>query len=503
MLQFICFQPVNASKNVSVPIDGIDAVALGSGDEGQMNSNSSGTFIGACEQRIFSYENPAFDGTLTFIIVYSNIGVFEKSSQRPPVVECVIDRFHQLVSGVELLFCADNDISKALYERFRFSAPHCQSERCGFVLYVPLDCVESPVHVENGVANICLSEFRLEIFTPGVSMAACFDSLAVLEQCVKSAGCICLDDAFEIFEKFEVLVEGQIGRIVKHRDIAMCADVGRNFALANVVLVLAVLDLDGGVIGFDDIRREQLSFHQVIQKAESVGSSLHPVALSGARNSDVMTGEDFLLAIVGKTVVEFADNYFSQKARTGVAARDGGAGLFGGGDVLLAARASAGLLQMIENLQAGAYHFELVGKQVANGHSFDGTVWAEHVFRFDRMLHGFVRQIFGIFEDMFDTRRFAFLSCLVSSSSFCPADCGARIVFFGLFAVVALVAFFGLGNQDIQFLLQVFKQLALFFTANQGLFQLFSKLSDRVVQFRDVRQQVGVFLLQSRDFLAV
>ena len=58
-----------------------------------------------------------------------------------------------------------------------------------------------------------------------------------------------------------------------------------------------------------------------------------------------MTGEDLFLAIVRKPIVKLADDYFSEQARSGVTARNRGACLFSGDDVLFAARVSTSLLQ--------------------------------------------------------------------------------------------------------------------------------------------------------------
>ncbi len=101
--------------------------------------------------------------------------------------------------------------------------------------------------------------------------ATSFDSLSVSIQGIKSASGVCLNDATEVFEKGEVFVKRQVWREVEHvyRMIGI-ADVCGDFSFANIVLVAAVLNLDGRVVSFDDAGLEQLNFLKVVEQGKSV-----------------------------------------------------------------------------------------------------------------------------------------------------------------------------------------------------------------------------------------
>lgn len=402
-MKFGCFHSIDARQNVGVPINWVDAIAFCRGNEREMNGNSFSACIGAGKQRVLSYENPAFDCPLGLVVVDCNVGVFEKSCQRSPVFECVVDRLHQLMGGVEFILCTDDDLSKLLNDWLRISAPYRQSESRRFVLNVPFDLVELAIHIKNGAANILLGELGFKVFAPRVSVAAGFGSAPVLVQRIESAGSVGLNNACKIPKERLVFLKREVRREVEHvQRVRRVSDVCRDFSFANVVLVAAVLNLDGRVVGLDDGRREQFLLHQVVQKRQCICGHLHPVALGGARDGDVVTGEDFFLPIVGKSVVELAHDYFAQKSRAGVATRNRCARFFSSGDVLLAARAGACFLQVIEHLQAGADHFELVGEKVAYEDCFDRAVRTDVCIRFDQMRKRLVRKIFSILENVLD-----------------------------------------------------------------------------------------------------
>lgn len=503
-MKFACFQSIDARQDVGIPVHGVDAVALRCGNEREMNGSSSGALVGARKETILSHKDPAFNCPLGLVVVDCNVGIFEESSQRSPVLESVVNCFHQLVGGIEFAFGIDNDFPKKLDERLRFFAPHSQPKTCRLVLYVPLDFVEIFVHVENCTADLLFGEFRFKVFATGVSAATCFDSLPIFKQGIESAGSICLNDAFEIFEEREIFVKGQVGRKVEHVHwMSGIADVGSYLPFANIVFVSAVLNLDERVVSFDDAGLEQFNFLKVVQQGEGVGGCLHPVALGRAWDVDVVAGEDFLLAIVRKSIVEFTDDYFCEQARTGVASRNGWTGLFGSDDVLLAARASTGLLQMLENFQAGAYHFELVSEHVANGHSFDRALWARNVFRFDRMRHRLMRQMFRIFEDMFDAGCLILPGGISTSIWFGLAESRARVVFLGLLPVVSLVAFFRLSDQDIELGLQVFEQFTQLGIALECFAKLSIQLLEKLCLVLYLLLVVSALLSQSQEFFVI
>ncbi len=495
-MKFGCFQSIDARQNIGIPINGIEPVAFCCGNEGEMNSNSFGPSIRAGKQAVFSHKNPTLNSPLGLVVVDCNIGIFEKSCQGSPVVERVANRLRQVVRRIEFVFSVDDDFSKKLYERFRFSAPDCQSERRRFVLYVPLDTVKISVYIKDRVSNIFFGELGFKVFATGMSAATGFDSLSIFIQRVESAGSICLNDAFEVLEEGDVFVKREVWREVEHvyRMLGV-ADVCGHFPFANIILVAAVLNFDGRVIGFDDAGLEQLKFLEIVEQGKSVCSGLHPVTLSGARNCDLVTGEHFPLTIIRKPVVKFADDYFTQQSRTGVTARNRRTGLFCCNDVLLAARAGSSFLEVIENLQAGAYYFELVGEKVTYEICVYRAIRTDYVFWIYRMLNGLMAEILSIFQNVFNTggssiARFSARSCFFLSLK----SCRTGIVFFSFVSVVALIALFGLSNQDIELSLQVLEQFAQLFVAVQRLLEL-------TLQVCVLLDKALNFFIQSRGFV--
>lgn len=504
-MELVCFQLVDAGQNISVPIDRIDAVALARGYEREVDGNSLCSLIGACKQAVFSHQYPALDRPFRLVVIDRDFRILEESGERAPVIEGVVYGLHQLMSGIQFVFSPHNDFPETLYEGLRFSAPHGQSEGWRLVFYIPLNLVEFSVDIEHRIAHALFSKFRFEVFAPGVSVASSFDSLAVLEQCVEAAGGVSLNDAFEVLEKVKIFVEREIGRAVEYGDFALrVANVGGNFALADVVFVLAVLNFNGRVVGFDDVGFKQFLLEQVIQQGKRIGCELHPVTLRRARNYDIVSRKDLLLAVVRKAIIELANDYFAQEARTGVAARDGRARFFGCDDVVLAFRAGTSFLAMVEDFQAGAHHLELMCEQVADENGFDIAIRANRIFGANRVWNRFMRQMLGIFEYMFNAGRCLIFS--IGASLWFPlrfSGCRAGVVFLSLFSIVTFVAFFRLSDQDIELSLQFDQKSSQLRVAVQGLFQLFLELGDSVMQGYDGCPQFRVFSLEPRDFLAI
>lgn len=480
MLEFVGFQSIDARQNVGVPIDGIDAVAFSCSNEGEMNGNCLRSLVRAGEQAILSDKHPGFDRPFRLVIVYCNIRIFEKSCEREPVFQSIGDRLHQVVGRIEFVFCPHYDFSEALHEGLRFSAPDGQSEGRWFIFYVTFNFVQVSVYTESGIADIIFSEPCFEVFAPGVSAATSLDSLLVLKQCIETAGGVSLDYASEIFEEFEVSVEGQIRGVVEHGDFALgIADVGGNFAFANIVFVRSVLDLNGRVVGFDDGGLEQLFLLEVIQQREGGGSRLHPVTLSGARNDHISACKDLLLAIVGKSIIEFADDYLRQEAWTCIAARNRRAGFFCRDDVLFALGASTSFLAVFEDFQTGTHHLELMCEQVADEYRFDKAIRADRIFRFDRMWNRFVRQILGVIEDVLNAACFPIFGRrsrgIFNGVCIRRAGSRARVVFLRRFPIVAPVALFRLSDQCIELGLQIFEKVTQLVVAVQCLSKLFAE----------------------------
>ena len=465
-MQFVCFHTVDASKNVGIPIDWIDAITLGCSDEGEMNGNGFCAVVGASKQTIFPHENPAFNCPLGLVVVDRDVRVFEKSGQCSPMLQSVIDCLGQFVSRSEVVFSSIDYFSQTLHERLGFFSSHRQTVVSVSVFNLTLDAVKFSVYLKNSIANIGFGKLSFEIFAARVSRATGFNSLSILKQSIESAGSVSLNDAFKVFEKLQVFIKRQIRREIEHCDFRLHANVRSNFAFADIVFVFAVLNFDGGIVSLDDSGSEQMFFLKVVQNRKSVCSRLHPVALSRAWDSDVMASEDLFLTVVGKSVVELADDYFREQTRTGVAAGNWRARFFRSYDVLLAARTGACFLQVLDYLQPGAHHFKLVSEGVANVNSFGRAAGTERVFRLDRMMYRIVRNIFGIFENMFDAG-FCF-----SFPSFFSSGLWAGIVLLRLFTVVSLVAFFRLRDQNIELGLKILQQCAKFLVTFERLFEL-------------------------------
>ena len=497
-MELICFEFVDAGQNIGIPIDGIDTIALASGNEGKVNSDCFRALVGPGKQTILSHENPAFDSPFRLVVIDSDVRISEEPGQSDPMLQCICDCLHQLVCGMKVLLRTHNDFAEALDERLGLSPSHAESKERGFVYYVPFNFVQFPVYVEHSVANFFFAEFCIEVFSSGVSVATGFSSFAVFEELIETAGCISLDDTFEVFEKLQIPVERQIRRIVKDDDVTIgVTDVGGNLALANVVFVLAVLNFDGRVVGFDDVRLEQFFFEQVVQQGKCVGCVLHPIALSGAWNHDILPRKNFLLTIVGKSIIEFAYNDFAQEAWSCITARDRETWFIGSDDVLFATGARPSLLAMLQDLQACADHLELVREDIADEYCFDVAFRANRVFRSDWIWHRFVWQIDGVVEDVLDAGG----SLIVCSGACFCRSCGGRawVTLFCLFPVVTPRTFFRLSDQDIEFGLQVLEQLALFLVAIESLFQPTLQIFDERGEALNFRPGVGEIILESRE----
>ncbi|MDQ5937203.1 MAG: hypothetical protein QG574_4562 [Cyanobacteriota bacterium erpe_2018_sw_21hr_WHONDRS-SW48-000092_B_bin.40] len=475
-MQFICLQPIDSRKDVGIPVHRVDAIAFGRSDEGKMDRYGLAAFIGASKEAVLSDENPAFDRSLCFVIVNGNVGILEEPGKGSPVFESVANGFHQVMRWVEAAFRLDDDFAQELYQGFRFSAAHGQSKSGWFVFDLPFDLVQFPVNIENDRSNVVFGKARFEVSSPGVSAAASFGSLLVIEQSVESTGCICLDNSAKVLKELKIFAKGQIGRVVEESNFAaIVADVGSDFPFAHVPFMAPVLNLDGGVICFDDARFEQFFLEHGIQQGKGIGGILHPIALRGARDSDVLASENLLLAVIGQAVIELADNDLGEQAWSCVAPGDRRAGLFSGDNVLFALWTGASFLHVVEDFQARAHHFKLVGEQMSDMLCLDRACRTNRIFRFDLMWNRFMLQACCVIEDMLDAgslvgpigslgRAIRGLLLFGCSRSWVVSFCFCPVFFF--------VSLFRLCNQNIELGLKIFKQSAQLFLSVERLFQL-------------------------------
>jgi len=100
-LKFSSLQSVDASEDIGVPVDRVDTISLSRGDEGEMNSDSPSSCVGACEQTVLSHEDPGFYRPLGLVVIDSNFGILEKTGQGNPVLERVVDCLCEFVSRGE------------------------------------------------------------------------------------------------------------------------------------------------------------------------------------------------------------------------------------------------------------------------------------------------------------------------------------------------------------------------------------------------------------------
>lgn len=119
-MKFVGLQTVDAREDICIPIDRVDAVALGGSDKGEMDGGGFRAFVGAGEEAVFPHQHPAFDCALTFVIVNGNVGIFKKPGEREPVIQCVVDRFHEFMARIEFGLRARNYGAQLFDERLRF-----------------------------------------------------------------------------------------------------------------------------------------------------------------------------------------------------------------------------------------------------------------------------------------------------------------------------------------------------------------------------------------------
>lgn len=497
-MKLVRFQAIDAREDIGIPIDRVDAVALGGSDKGEMDDSGFRAFVGAGEEAVFPHQHPAFDCALTFVIVNRNVGIFEKSGERQPVIQCVVDRFHEFMARIEFGPRARNYGAQLFDERLRFFAPHRQPELLRLIFDVLLDLIQVSINVENGVANILVIGLGVKVSAPGMGTTTSFSSLTVFEQSVETSGSVSLNDALVIFEKFKISVEGQLFRVVEHCDLVLgVTDVGSNFAFADIALLRAILNFDGRVVCLDDGRSEQLSLLQVVEQREGVSGGLHPVALRGARNRYIVARKDFLLSIVGKSVVEFADNDFSQEAWSGIAAGDWCAGLVCCDDVLSALWAGSRLLAVREDLQASADHLELMRNRVADKNGVNFAAGTDQFFRLDGVLDWFVWKFAGVVENMFYAAGL-FLVGVGRALRFCASR--ARVMPLRLWTEVITVSFLLLLKQFVQFGLHLNEEGAQLGIALGGLLKLLLQLRNGLSQLGDDGMQLRIFFSEALVF---
>lgn len=493
LLKFRSFHFIDASQDIGIPVNRVDAIALGARNEGEMSGNCAGPGIGTGKETILSHKNPGFNSSFGLIVVDGNVRIFEKSGQRNPVIEGVLNCLCNIACWGKFIFSTNDNFSKLFCERHGFSSSHGKAIGRRFIFDVTFDLVELGVDIEDSISDVLFGELRLEVATPGVSVAASFSPFVVSKDGIKTSCSIGLYDPGKVLKELQVFVEGEIWRVVEVVDwMVGITDVGGHLAFANVIFVAAVLNLDGGVVCFDDRGLVNFLLLQLTEEREALCCSLHPVALSCARNGDVVSGEYFFLTIIGKSVIELTNYDFGKEARTGVATRNRRARFFGGGDVLLAPWAGSCFLNVFDYLETGANHLKRMSDEIADRSSFYGAIWAGYVLRFNRVISWFMRQRLGVIENMLFAS-FGFCANRGSVLGLWLSESRARVEFFRFLAVVALVALFRLRNESIELGLKVFEEGSEFFVAGVCLLEL-------LLQVFNSGSQSEILLSEACDF---
>ncbi len=498
LIKFIGFERVDAREDIGVPINRIDTIAFSGGDKREMNGDGFGSFIGARKQAVFPYQHPDFNSPFGRVVINRDCRIFEKSGESQPVFESVVYGYHQLVRGRKNGFGADDVFSQLLDQGLRFAAAHCQSNCCSFVFDLVLNVVQVSVDIQDDAAQVVLTGF--EVFTPRMSATAGLRFGTISKQGIKAAGSVSLNGTAERFEKLGVFVKRQVGREVEHcHPCQFITNVGGDFAFADVVFVFAILNLDRGIVSFDDGGPEQAFFQASVKKPESAGGSLHPPTLSGAGDGDIVATEDLLLPIIGEPIVEFADNDFSEQARASIAARNGGKRFLCRDDVLFTFGASASFLKVFNDFQAGADHLQFVSQEVRNKLGVAVAVGTNRVFRFDRMSLRVMRNIFCVLENVFDACCSFVIRSVGSFFVFLSRGDGrSRIVVFSFLAVVTLITPLGLRDELIDFGFQLSERFALLVIAFDGFLKLALQGLDDTGKALNFSDGVEVFLLPLR-----
>jgi len=259
LLQLASLQRVDPSKHIRQVGDRIDLVPLAGCKERQVDRGRFATDVRADEKAVLTHQNEILDGLLGFVIINVEFRIFEKLSERNPVVERVIDCRQERMCWVERSFHSNKQLSKLFDQRFRSFAPSRQFIRCWQTI---------------------------KIAPARVSVASSFRFGSVLEERIESARCLRLHETAVILQPSNISLEGLIRREVEEREIAaFVADVNSLFSLAHFSFERAILNLDLGIIRFDHFGFENFFLHQIPKWLESkrrfdrAGMPLSPLSL--------------------------------------------------------------------------------------------------------------------------------------------------------------------------------------------------------------------------------
>lgn len=152
---------------------------------------------------------------------------------------------------------------------------------------------------------------------------------------------------------------------------------------------------------------------------------------------------------------------------------------------------------MREDLQASAYHLELMRNRVANENGVDFAVGTGRVFRLDGVLDWLVWKFAGVVENMFYAARF-FLVGVERALRFGASR--ARVMPLRLWTEVITVSFLLLLKQFVQFGLHLNEEGAQLGIALGGLLKLLLQLRNGLSQLGDDGMQLRIFFSEALVF---
>lgn len=191
LIDFAGFHGSDSGEHISKVVDGIDVVALARNDKGQVDGTRLSCGIRTDEQEVFSGQNKIFDGSFGTIVVDFKIGILEESSESEPVPERVFDCRHEWIRRIERVFELQQSFVQFLDQRLGFPPPDRKSYRWRFVFDISLDLVKLSVDGQNDFAQFVEP-------SPGVCVTTNFGFRTILEQGIKTIGCISLYKATKI-----------------------------------------------------------------------------------------------------------------------------------------------------------------------------------------------------------------------------------------------------------------------------------------------------------------
>ena len=101
LLKLTGLQAINASEDISQIFNGVNIIAFARSDEREVDSRSPAAGIRANKKAVLTHQDKGLDSTLAGIIVYVKSRVTKKARQCNPMVESIVNGFHQGVGWIK------------------------------------------------------------------------------------------------------------------------------------------------------------------------------------------------------------------------------------------------------------------------------------------------------------------------------------------------------------------------------------------------------------------